>query len=195
MSYSYWWVVIRDGGMILFSICALIGLRCVELFDDSYDYSTTSAWDDHLTLNIIRKAYALIQRWRLRRYGKPRCIIRRVSLLKDSTTLFKLNVLHVNIRDINLREDCNNFVSYYIDKINALRIKPDTSAIISQSRGNKRTSVLLVLLCTSLYFSYFLVLLGTSPYFLVLPRTSSYFFVLPRTSTYFCGLPRTSISY
>jgi hypothetical protein len=62
------------------------------------------------------------------------------------------------------------------------------------TRGNKRTSVLLVLfctslyLCTSLYFLVLLVLLGTSLYFLVLLCTSSYFLVLICTSSYFSVL-------
>jgi hypothetical protein len=73
---------------------------------------------------------------------------------------------------------------------------------VLESRGTKRTSVLLVLLCTSWYFLvllgtssyflYFFVLLGTSLYFLVLPYTSWYFPILLGTSLYFLVLPYTS---
>jgi hypothetical protein len=90
--------------------------------------------------------------------------------------------------------------SFFCDEQNQTSNFSIKTSIDNQfARENKRTSVLLVLLCTSLYFlvllgtsSYFSVLLGTSSYFSVLLGTSWYFFVLLGASSYFSVLLGTS---
>ena len=111
----------------------------------------------------------------------PELIRRRVScILFQNLTLIR--TLHYN------KKKNEKYCSENIEKI--------------LPRGNKQTSVLHVLLCTSRYFSvllrtssyflYFSVLLRTSSYFSVLLCTSPYFFVLLCTSLYFSVLLGTS---
>jgi hypothetical protein len=82
----------------------------------------------------------------------------------------------------NLAESIRNF-SRKSDMFSILGgLDPPAPPPNREAWGVKRTSVLLVLLCTSLYFS-------------VLLCTSSYFSGVLRTSWDFCGLPGTSLNF
>jgi hypothetical protein len=79
-SYSYWWVMTRDGSLILFSICALIGLKYSQLFNNCLAHSTISIVDDNSSWDFIPETYTSSERWRERRFCKFRFILRRVGI-------------------------------------------------------------------------------------------------------------------
>lgn len=85
-SCSYGWVLNRDGGMILMSICALIGLRYSQIVDKPWQYRTISIEDDHSPWNFLPQRSTLGRRWQQRRMRRFRCILRRFVVVKGFYT-------------------------------------------------------------------------------------------------------------
>lgn len=81
-SYSYWWVIIRDGSLILVSVCALIGLKYSQSVKNCFAHSTISIADDNSLWEFIPERYTSLGRWRERRFCKFRYILRRVVIVR-----------------------------------------------------------------------------------------------------------------
>jgi hypothetical protein len=92
-SYSYWWVVTRDGPMILISVCALIGLKYSQSLDDSLWYYTISI-DDYNSKSDFIPTPISIRRWRQRRFVKFRCIPHQVIIRRSIYCLLRCHNCH-----------------------------------------------------------------------------------------------------
>ncbi|CAF1406055.1 unnamed protein product, partial [Adineta steineri] len=79
---SYGWVIFRDGGMLLTSVCALLGIRYALIVDEPSAYRSLTVWYNDSRRAYIPPRYTPGRQWRRRRMGKLQCTIRRFTVVK-----------------------------------------------------------------------------------------------------------------
>lgn len=83
---SYGWVIARDGGMILISVCALRGLRYSLIVDEPSAYQSMSIWYNDSHRIYIPPRYTPGRTWRRRRTRRVQYIVRRFLVVKGILT-------------------------------------------------------------------------------------------------------------
>ncbi len=83
---SYGWVIARDGGMILMSVCALLGLRYALIVDEPSAYQSMTVWYNDSQRTYVPPRYTPGRQWRRRRMGKVQYIVRRFIVVKGIYT-------------------------------------------------------------------------------------------------------------
>jgi hypothetical protein len=83
---SYGWVIDRDGGIILISICALLGLRYTLITDEPSAYRSMTVWYNDSRRAYVPPRYTPGRQWRRRRRGQFQCIVRRFIVVKGIYT-------------------------------------------------------------------------------------------------------------